>query len=144
LLPDVPEGEMAEDIQTLLLDFHRDVVSGDYRAAWSRLSDRKRAQVRREDGYPAWRTAQSSLAGFLDPEGLEVVVKRASPSTGVALVNVTGMTWSQRGASCSEWSGLTWVKYEGDQWTYDPGYSTTRERERAWKSRFDQLLGTSC
>jgi hypothetical protein len=54
------------------------------------------------------------------------------------------MSWSQPGARCAEWSGLTWVKYENGEWRYDPGYSTTRQRKRAWASRYGQLLGTSC
>jgi len=39
---------------------------------------------------------------------------------------------------------LTWVKYEGGQWTYDPGYSTTPARRRTWQPRTGELLGGAC
>jgi hypothetical protein len=144
LLPDASEAEMAADVQALLLDFHQDVVSGSPRAAWALLSARKRAQVRREDGYAAWSKAQASLSGYLDPGGIEVTMEDTDPDTGVARVRVTGMDWSKPGAGCAQWSGLTWVKYEDGTWTYDPGYSTTPERRRQWERRFDDLLGGSC
>jgi hypothetical protein len=70
--------------------------------------------------------------------------ERTEPGSGVAQVDVTGMTWDKPGASCTEWSGITWVKYEAGSWKYDPGYSTTPQREREWKSRFSQLLGGQC
>jgi hypothetical protein len=68
----------------------------------------------------------------------------ADPATGVVQVRVTGMGWSAPYRHCRTWSGITWVKYEGGQWKYDPGYSTTRERKREWKSRYAELLGGSC
>jgi Double-GTPase 2 len=144
LLPDVPRWQMESDIEDLLLTFHRNVIDGDYGAAWDLLTPRKRAQTRREQGYAAWSQAQATLRNDLDPEGLRARVIAASPTTGVARVDVTGMTWSKPGASCVEWSGLTWVKYENDSWLYDPGYSTTALRRAQWEDRFSELLGGSC
>jgi hypothetical protein len=54
------------------------------------------------------------------------------------------MKWNKPGAPCSEWSGITWVKYEEGAWRYDPGYSTSPEREAEWKSRYAELLGGKC
>jgi len=144
MLPDVPRWQMTDDIEALLLDFHRNVIAGDYRAAWAQLTPRKRAQTRREQGYAAWSEAQSTLRGDLDPEGLRVRVVDTDPATGVARVDVSGMTWSKPGASCAEWSGLTWVKHANGRWLYDPGYSTTPARRARWEDRFSELLGGAC
>jgi hypothetical protein len=39
---------------------------------------------------------------------------------------------------------MNWVRYDGETWTYDPGYSTTPSRRRTWEPRFHQLLGADC
>ena len=57
---------------------------------------------------------------------------------------VTGMRWLKPNARCSQWSGLTWMKYESGDWLYDPGYSTTPERTAEWESRYSELLGGQC
>jgi hypothetical protein len=143
-LPAVPSEQMQSEIQQVLLQWHEDVVSGDYHAAWELLSARKRAQDGGKYGYSGWVKNQSTLRPYLNPAGLKVSVQGTEPSEGVAQVDVTGMTWSKPGSSCGEWSGITWVKYEAGAWRYDPGYSTTPQREREWKSRFSELLGGRC
>lgn len=141
--PTTDRAQMAQEIQATLLAFHEDVVAERFRDAWSLLSARKRAQTLREDGYGKWVTAQESLVPYLSPAGLTVRVDELEDD-GVARVLATGMGWSNPGSPCSEWSGLTWAKYEGGTWTYDPGYSTTGERERTWEPRYDELLGANC
>jgi hypothetical protein len=135
---------MTEQIQALLLQFHEDVVAHQPAAAWLLLSGRKRRQEQVKDGYAKWAQAQESLAPYLHPAGMRVRLLAADPDTGIATVRLTGMKWTAPGASCSEWSGITWVKYETGTWKYDPGFSTTAERKRDWASRYDQLLGTRC
>lgn len=135
--------QMGQEIQSLLLAFHEDVVAERFRDAWSLLSARKRSQTLREDGYAKWARAQASLSPYLSPAGLTVRVDELEDD-GVARILITGMGWSAPGSPCAEWSGLTWAKYEAGVWAYDPGYSTTPERERNWKSRFDELLGANC
>ena len=144
VLPEGAPSQFAGEIQTLLAGFHQSIVAHDYRAAWNLLSARKQAKELRVDGYPKWRAAQASLAPYLDPSGLQVSVRNVDRATGVAIVKVKGMGWSAPNAECSEWSGLAWVKYEDGQWRYDPGFSTTPQREREWSSRYEQLLGASC
>ncbi len=144
LLPAVSTQQMESEIQAMLRSWHEDVVHGNYHAAWELLSQRKQAQDLREQGYATWQKNQSTLKPYLNPAGLQVSIQSTEPSTGVAQVNVTGMTWDRPGASCSEWSGITWVKYEHGEWRYDPGYSTTSQREREWKSHYSELLGGSC
>jgi hypothetical protein len=113
------------------------------RHAWRLLSSRKRQQALQEGGYGKWSAAQASLAPYLAPDGIRVRIV-ALEGGGVARVDVRGMRWYQPGASCSEWGGLTWAKYEGGAWRYDPGYSTTPARERSWEDHYEKLMGTTC
>jgi hypothetical protein len=144
LLPAVSTQQMESEIQEMLRSWHEDVVRGDYHAAWELLSQRKQAQEEREQGYATWEKNQSTLRPYLNPAGLQVSIQGTEPSSGVAQVDVTGMTWDRSDASCSEWSGITWVKYEDGEWRYDPGYSTTPQREHEWKSHYSELLGGGC
>lgn len=95
-------------------------------------------------GYAAWVKNQSTLRPYLNPAGLQVSIQSTEPISGEAQVDVTGMSWDKPGAPCRQWSGITWVKYENGEWRYDPGYSTTPQREREWKSHYSELLGGSC
>jgi hypothetical protein len=145
LLPPVSRRDMEGEIDALLLAYHEDVVEGDFQSAWALLSARKRQQDLAEYGYPKWKQAQASLSGYLSPSGLQARIASLEGETeGVARVMVTGMGWSAPGSPCAEWSGLTWVKYEGGEWTYDPGYSTTAPRRREWQPRSSELLGADC
>ena len=143
-LPGVSSQQMRSEIQHMLLEWHEDVVHSNYHAAWAILSHRKQAQDDREYGYAKWVENQSSLNPYLNPSGLQVSIEHTEPGSGVAQIDVTGMTWDKPGASCTEWSGITWAKYEEGTWKYDPGYSTTPQREREWKPRFSELLGGRC
>jgi hypothetical protein len=142
-LPRIGEGEMRQEVESLLVAYHEDVVAGDFRSAWGLLSARKRQQDLAEYGYRKWKQAQASLSGYLAPAGLQASID-GFEGEGVVRVDVTGMGWSDPDASCSEWSGLTWVRYEGGAWTYDPGYSTTAARRRTWQPRTAELLGAGC
>lgn len=141
--PEESRLEMEEEIKSLLLAYHEDVVNGEFQPAWSLLSARKRRQDLSEYGYPKWKQAQASLSGYLAPGGLRARIDSLE-NEGVVRVMVTGMGWSAPQSRCSEWSGLTWVKYERGLWTYDPGYSTTADRRREWQSRSSELLGADC
>jgi hypothetical protein len=143
-LPAESRGQMQADITNLLRTWHQDIVDGDTRGAWNLLTRRKQRQSARKYGYREWADNQRTLAPYLDPSGLRVRIRDVDDRTGVVTVSVRGMRWSKPGARCSSWSGLTWVRYEDGEWLYDPGYSTTPQRERAWKDRFDELLGGSC
>jgi hypothetical protein len=141
--PAVPRAQMNEEIESLLRGYHEDVVEEDFQGAWALLSSRKRQQDLEEYGYRKWATAQASLTPYLSPYNLRAAID-VLEDQGVARVNVTGMGWTKPGAPCSEWSGLTWVKYEGGEWTYDPGYSTTPARRSTWQPRSSELLGGNC
>lgn len=142
-LPSESRGRMNDEIRQTLLGYHLALLDGDFQEAWQLLSQRKKEKNLDEDGYDAWRVAQGSLAPYLEPRGIRTHLE-GSEEHGVMRVDVRGMGWYQPGASCSEWSGLTWVKYERGGWYYDPGYSTTPRRERIWKPRYDSLLGGDC
>jgi hypothetical protein len=141
--PEVPRTAMNEEVASVLEGYHTDVVEEEFQAAWELLSQRKRRQNLRENGYREWAQAQASLSPYLDPYGLEAEIVSLE-GEGVARVEVTGMGWSGPGAPCSEWSGLTWVKYEGGRWAYDPGYSTTAARRATWRPKSGRLLGGDC
>jgi hypothetical protein len=143
-LPGVSIQAMRPEIQQVLLEWHEDVVHGSYRAAWELLSRRKQVQDSSEYGYATWVKNQATLRPYLDPAGLQVAIEATEEAGSVARVNVTGMGWRKSGAPCSEWSGITWVRYEEGRWRYDPGYSTTSQREHEWKPRFSELLGGRC
>lgn len=143
-LPAISKRTMNGEIRDMLLTWHQNVLSGDYRSAWLSISSRKRKQTLRKDGYAAWKSYQASLSPYLDPSGIRVKILDTDSQDGVVTVDVKGMTWSEPGAGCSTWSGITWVKYERGEWKYEPGYSTTKAREAAWKDRFSELLGGQC
>lgn len=144
VLPDVSRSQMASDIADMLREHHQDIVDGDFSAAWDLYTSRKQQQKNDEEGYDAWRTSQATLSDYLDPSALSVTIEDVDADTGEVRVDVTGMGWSKPGATCSEWSGITWVRYENGTWLYEPGYSTTPERRSAWQDRFSELLGGNC
>ncbi len=141
--PLVGKAEMEEQIAALLVAYHEDVVEHDFPSAWALLSVRKHRQNLAEYGYTKWKRAQASLSDYLSPAGLRARIDSLE-GEGVARVRVTGMGWSAPQSPCSEWGGLTWVKYEGGEWTYDPGYSTTSARRSEWQPRAGELLGANC
>lgn len=145
VLPAESTEQMQASIQQVLYNWHEDVVNGDSHGAWDLLSERKRQQNLKKEGYSTWAKNQATLKPYLNPSGIKVSIEGApNEQTGEATVNVTGMTWSAPGAKCSEWSGITWVIYKNGSWHYDPGYSTTPQREGEYKSRYKELLGGSC
>lgn len=132
LLPDESQAEMTNGIQQVLLQFHQDISTGDWQDAWNLLSARKQQQSLQQSGYNGWVANQKSLGQYLDPSGLQVSIVSTDQGSGVATVDITGMTWSPPGRSPCSWSGITWVKYEDGGWHYDPGYSTTPQRRSQW------------
>lgn len=144
VLPDESQSQLRQDIQSMLLSWHEDIVSGDFSDAWAMLSHRRQQLESQKRGYGGWIRNQKTLRPYLEPAGLHVTIQSEDQSTGVVRVFISGMRWTAPGARCRFWSGITWVKYEDGQWKYDPGYSTTPSRDRAWKHRFSQLLGGSC
>lgn len=142
-VPEVSRSQMNSETRGVIAGYHEAVVEEDFQRAWQLLTPRKREQALEEGSYEDWRAAQASLTPYLYPYDVRTHIV-ALEGDGVARVDVSGMTWSAPGASCSEWSGLTWVRYERGAWYYDPGYSTTPRREREWEDRYGQLMGTGC
>lgn len=141
--PTDSEPALRAEAEELLREFHVALVESDFQYAWSLLSSRKRRQEAQEKAYSGWKEAQATLTPYLLPGGIHVEIDELEDE-GVARVLVTGMGWTQPGSACSEWSGLTWVRYEGGSWRYDPGYSTTAERRRGWEGRSGELMGVGC
>lgn len=144
VLPAESESQMRSEIQTMLRDWHEDLVVGDYRTAFDNMTKRKQQKALRTDGYAAWARGQKSLGDYIDPSNLQVSILETNDNTGVVTVDVRGMTYSNPRSSCSTWDGVTWVRYEDGEWKYDPGYSTTPQRAREWRPRLDELMGIGC
>lgn len=142
-VPYQSRGQMNRQIRDVLHGYHEAVIYDEFKRAWRLLTRRKQNKALREDGYAAWRKAQASLSPYLRPGGVNTRIV-AFEGDGVARIDVNGMRWDAPGSPCSQWSGLTWVRYERGAWRYDPGYSTTARREREWKPRFGKLLGAGC
>lgn len=141
--PTDSRATMRLDTESLLREFHEAVVEGEFRYAWSLLTARKRQAEAQEKTFSGWKEAQATLSPYLIPEGIRAEIDGLEDD-GVARVRVTGMGWTHPDSPCSEWSGLTWVRYEGGAWRYDPGYSTTAERRLRWQDRSAELLGVGC
>lgn len=141
--PRQTEATAKRQIRAVVLQYHEAVLAGQFDRAWRLLTKRKQRQTLAEQGFAKWRHAQATLSPYLDPSGIRIRIDGLEGG-GVTRIDVNGMGWYDPSASCSEWSGLTWVRYERGAWRYDPGYSTTAARERRWKPRFSELLGTAC
>lgn len=141
--PTDSEPAMRAEVEELLREFHVAFVERDFQYAWTLLTSRKRRQAEQEGGFPGWKEDLSTLTPYLVPDGIHVEIDELEDDR-VARVLVTGMAWTEPGSPCSEWSGLTWVRYEGGAWRRDPGYSTTAERRRDWEDRSGELLGVGC
>jgi hypothetical protein len=128
----------------VLRRFHQHLVDGDLNAAWKMLTQRKRAQYLREDGYDGWAANQRTLGSYLDPSGARVAIEDIEERSGVVTVRVSGMSWSMPGSPCPEWGGITWVRYRRGEWRYEPGYSTTLGRRTEWEPRRTETLGWNC
>lgn len=134
-----PRAEMRREIQSMLLNWHESIVAGDASTAWDMLTERKRDQKASEEGYSAWAASQVEFGNGLSPSGLRVSIDDIDDPENVVRVNVRGMYYE----GC-EWRGITWVRWEGGEWLYEPGYSTTSERRREWEPRAAETLGGSC
>jgi hypothetical protein len=139
-----PYSEVPQ-IETVLREFHEDVLSSNFQGAWELTSSRYRKEKEDEPGgYTTWVTNQKTLQGHLDPSGLKVSIYSWESQPQVATVHLTGMRWSQAGSPCTYWQGITWMRHEGTHWYYEPGYSVSPQRTAQWARRKSQLLGWGC
>jgi hypothetical protein len=143
LLPNESPAHMTEEIRQLMLTWHQDIKAGDTAAAWDLYTHRRQQLQLAKETESQWAGEQQSFARYLDPSGVQVRILSRDSNDGVATIMVTGMTYSGS-SSCSDWSGVTWVRYEGGRWRYDPGYETTPSRNQSWKRRTSQTLGAQC
>src|SRR5205085_211584 len=132
-LPNESPAQMTEEIRQLMLTWHQDIKAGDTEAAWRLYTHRRQQLQLAKETKSQWAREQQSVARNLDPSGVQVRILSRDPNDGVATIAVSGMTYSNPASSCNYWSGVTWVRYEGGRWLYDPGYGTTAARSANWK-----------
>lgn len=132
-------------IESVLRQFHQDVLDNNFHGAWELTSPRYRRQKENEPGgYGAWAKNQKTLQRYLDPSGLRVSISTWEEKPQIATVRVTGMRWSEPGSPCSYFQGITWMHHEGSTWYYEPGYSISPQRRAQWEGRKPALLGWGC
>ena len=134
--------------QSKIADFHQAVASGDTNTAWQELAPYNRANKISEPGYgdgtqdsppQQWVTDMGTFNGNLDASNVQVTLLNVDRQSGIALVDVEGMT-SSGGGLCNPYSGKTWVAYEDGQWWYDPGVKHHPERSTEFPNQ-QGLLG---
>ena len=157
--PPTPIESQRQAIERMFTEWHNAADRGDRDTMWRLLSNRKKSQINRGvygatdsdgnlyadyDNRREWEEVQASLAGDLDTAGVRVDLIGPSYSQDrVRTIRVKGMT--QRSTGC-EWDGITWVRFDGQQWLYEPGYLVTPERRDDWAvaNERDELLGAQC
>lgn len=155
VLPDVPEAEMAEEIATVIGDYHRAIGSGDTDTAWDLLSSRRHrletSQTYRDGRFrdrQSWEHNELETGQKVDPGSPTVEILELDRRHGVATVDVRGMrAIGAAGRRCGgRWEGTTWAKYEDGGWTYEPGANTTPSRKQRYPNagQRSDLLGNTC
>jgi len=154
--PNELNSKMVSDITQLIRSWHEHINAGNFDAAWGDLSSRKQRQIindrtgtgttgRYPNGRSSWQIGQSSLVGTLDAKYVDVrLVQPSYKDEAVMSIYVSNMPYSGNPSVCSDWRGYTWVRYEGGQWKYEPGFQTTAERNDYWASREAETLGVNC
>lgn len=134
--------------QSKIADFHQAVASDDTSTAWHDLAPYNRANKISEAGYgdgtqdsppQQWVTDMSTFNGNLDASNVQVSLVSVDRQSGIALVDVEGMT-SSGGGLCNPYAGKTWMAYEDGQWWYDPGVKHHPERSSEFPNQ-QGLLG---
>lgn len=154
-LPDVSETEMAEEIATVIGDYHRAIGNGDTDTAWDLLSARRHrletSQVYRDGRFrdrESWESNELETGRKIDPGSPVVEILELDRRHGVATVDVRGMrAVGAAGRRCGgRWEGTTWAKYEDGRWTYEPGANTTPSRKQRYPNagQRSDLLGNTC
>ncbi len=151
-LPNQSRAAMQKSIKKVIRRHHQLIADGNYAAAYSLYSRRKQNHPLYEEpgcqSYSCWAPAMTPLqSGLTNPVTASVRVVRTFKRSGVAEIHaVLPMPSCPTGA----WEGITWAKYEGGRWTYDPGWKTDEWERRQYKSTNNgntqnpQLLGIGC
>jgi type IV secretory pathway VirB10-like protein len=140
-----PSGpSRAEEIEEVLTDYYAAVKSGDYDSAWELLSPSYKEWKEGEGGYAKWQTQEERNFRWLRPNDLTVDVREYDPSTRIATIYVSGMTYKRPGNALCDYVGITWARRFGGRWYYDQGYVQRAERAAEWRPRATETLGYAC
>jgi len=151
-LPDATREEMQASIKKVIKRHHQLIADGDYAGAFELYSNRKQNRPLYDDpgcqSYTCWQSAMYPLnSGMVKPVRPSVSIVRTFRRSGVAEIRVSiPMPSCPSGA----WEGITWAKYEGERWTYDPGWKTDEVQRAKYAStnggntQNPRLLGIGC
>lgn len=148
--PQVSKEKQRLDIEALIREWHSAAFAGDTETIWNLLSSRKQDQINRGK-FGALNSEGTFDADYKDREGWEEdqtfqsptstqnvrirFIEPSYPEEGVRSIEVTGLVEG----GCP-FEGVTWVKFEGGSWRYEPGYLVNPKRKKDWKARESKTL----
>jgi hypothetical protein len=143
-LPAQSRAVMAARITDLLRRFYGTQINGD----WQALRDLTTARYQRHvidnvrGGYPQWVRNQANGAKyFAGANAIEVEILGTDPADGSVTVYARGLRIvGDPNANCRTWQGVTWARWEGGRWLYDPYTKATQARA----AEADRFIGTGC
>jgi predicted Ser/Thr protein kinase len=135
---------MKKQIHDLIVRFYRAQIRGQYAVQRGLLTPRYQRQQHLSvpSQYARWQRNQSvGTRWFRGASNITVEIVSRDPADGSVAVDVRGLRYVDPGASCSFWEGITWARYEGSGWLYDPSPQATSARRAEWANRSAEVIG---
>ena len=149
-LPNQTRKEMTRSVREVIRKHHQYVADGNYQAAFDMMSRRKQGRPLYDNpscqDASCWGATMGPLtSGLTQPVRPSVRIVRTFKGDGVAEIKVRlPMPSCPNGA----WEGITWARYERNNWTYDPGWKTNEPQRNRYDGPGDsqdpRLLGVTC
>ncbi|MEA2474319.1 MAG: hypothetical protein QOE06_2234 [Thermoleophilaceae bacterium] len=143
-LPPVSNAVMATQVTSLLRGFYQAQIAGDYTAQRQLTTRRYQRKVIDRLGFSRW--VANQLFGtrhFTGAQNIDATIVDTDPADGSATVSMRGLSLDPH-TKCSTWEGITWARFEGGSWRYDPSVKATPTRELQWSQRSGEVLGAGC
>lgn len=153
LLPDIPKGEMRQEVGTFVRNWYRNIGQDNFGTAWQDMSLRQRQQIEQNangrfpQGRQGWTRGMRDIARYLNPTRMQVELLEPSyPEEGVLTVNIKDTPYTDPQDRCGYRSGITWVRFDPAEnaWTYEPEADLTPPRARDWSNRSASLFRNRC
>jgi len=149
-LPSNSRSSMQRQVKSVIREHHQLIANGDLAGAFALMSRRKRARPLYDNpectNSTCWAPAMDPLrSGLANPVRPSVRITRLYKRSGVAEIKVK---LPRPNCPTGYWEGITWAKYEGGRWTYDPGWKTDETQRAQYDGPGDtqdaRLLGVGC